>query len=90
MCGVGGLGSLGSSTHCPAQLSLRGPSSPLRHSPTSLQLIPQVFNGGGSHTPLLLVGVLLIFQFDELKIRSTLLLTSQEGIRSASDPIKRH
>lgn len=47
VCGVGGLGSLGSSTHCPAQLGLRGPSSPLRHSPTSLQLIPKSSMVGG-------------------------------------------
>lgn len=59
------------------------------HSPTLLHPVPhsQLW---GPHTPLQLVGVLLIFQFDELKIHSTLLLTSQEGIKNISDPIKCH
>lgn len=73
----------------PRPAQLRGPSFPPSHLPPCSCAI-LVFNCGGSHTPLQLVGVLLIFQFDELKILSTLLLMSQEGIKSASNPIKCH
>lgn len=64
------------------------PPSPAAHPPCSCLAPSSVM--GAPHNPLQLAGVLLIFQFDELKILLTLLLMSQEGIKNPSDPIKRH
>lgn len=86
-CGVGGFSGLGwlpISTTAEPHL----PTQPLSHLAPARPLCLQVW---GPHTPLQLAGALLIFQFDELKILSSLLLLmSQEGIKSTSDPIKRH
>lgn len=81
---------VGCATHClPSPIERpRFPTQPLPHPAPACPPCLQLW---GPHISHQLVGSLLIFQFDELKILSTLLLLmSQEGIKSTSDPIKCH